>query len=141
MADDCQYHCETCGCKRDAEKRGIISSLPRVLVLHIQRAKWPLGKLKDHVTFPIDSLDMSPYSTNEAVDKVGSGGVYELVGVVNHHGQSMDKGHYTSFCRDADRTTWIFYNDKEVGVASPEDVLASQGFLLFYEIKDVVAVV
>lgn len=46
----------------------------------------------------------------------------------------VDKGHYTSFCRDADRTTWIFYNDKEVGVASPEDVLASQGFLLFYEI-------
>jgi hypothetical protein len=28
-----------------------------------------------------------------------------------------------------------------VGVASPEDVLVSQGFLLFYEIKDVVAVV
>ena len=46
----------------------------------------------------------------------------------------VDKGHYTSFCRDADRTTWIFYNDKEVGVASPEDVLVSQGFLLFYEI-------
>ena len=45
-------------------------------------------------------------------------------------------GHYTSFCRDADRTTWIFYNDKEVGVASPEDVLVSQAFLLFYEIKD-----
>jgi ubiquitin C-terminal hydrolase len=136
LVGDSQYNCEKCGCKRDATKRGVISSLPHVLVLHIQRTKWPLGKLKDHVTFPMNDLDMKPYSTDEAVEKIGSNGVYELVGVVNHHGQSMDKGHYTSFCRDADRTTWIFYNDKEVGVASPEDVLVSQGFLLFYEIKD-----
>jgi len=61
-------------------------------VLHIQRTKWPLGKLKDHVTFPIDNLDMKPYCTVEAIENVGSDGIYELVGVVNHHGQAMDKG-------------------------------------------------
>ena len=112
----------------------ILSSLPQVLVLHIRRTKWPLGKLEDHVTFPIEVLDLAPYSTPEAVATVGGSGVYELVGVVNHHGQGMNKGHYTSFCLDADRSTWLFYNDKAVGVASPDDVLASQAFLLFYEL-------
>ena len=61
-------------------------------MLHLQRTKWPLGKLKDHITFPLDALDMKPYSTAEAAEKVGGDGIYELVGVVNHHGQSMDKG-------------------------------------------------
>ena len=77
---------------------------------------------------------MGPFSTPEAVAKVGVSSLYKLVGVVNHHGQGMNKGHYTSFCLDADRSTWLFYNDKEVGVASPDDVRASQGFLLFYEL-------
>ena len=107
--------------------------LPRVLVIHIRRTKWPLGKHKDHVTFPLDELDMSPFCTPETIAKAGGCPFYELVGVVNHHGQGMNKGHYTSFCRDADRNTWLFYNDKEVGVASPDDVRASQAFLLFYE--------
>ena len=79
-------------------------------------------------------LDLEPFSTPEAVVKANGSTVYKLVGVVNHHGQGMNKGHYTSFCLDADESTWIFYNDKEVGVASPDDVLASQAFLLFYEL-------
>ena len=54
---------------------------PKVLVLHIQRTKWPLGKLKDHITFPMNDLDMKPYSTKEAVRNIGSNGIYELVGV------------------------------------------------------------
>jgi ubiquitin C-terminal hydrolase len=32
LVGDSQYHCVKCGCKRDATKRGVISSLPRVLV-------------------------------------------------------------------------------------------------------------
>lgn len=116
-------------------RKKIVSSLPRVLVLHIRRTKWPLGKLKDHVTFPIEVLDMGPFCTAEAISNAGGSSIYQLVGVVNHHGQGMNKGHYTSFCLDADRSTWLFYNDKEVGVASPDDVLASQGFLLFYELE------
>ena len=111
----------------------VVSVLPRVMVLHIRRTKWPLGKHKDHVTFPLEMLDMAPFCTPGAVSKAGGCSVYQLVGVVNHHGQGMNKGHYTSFCRDADRNTWLFYNDKEVGVASPDDVRASQAFLLFYE--------
>jgi hypothetical protein len=35
---------------------------------------------------------MKPYCTVEAIENVGSDGIYELVGVVNHHGQAMDKG-------------------------------------------------
>lgn len=95
-----------------------------------------MGKLKDHVTFPIEELDMTPYASEGAISKAGGSSLYELVGVVNHHGQATDKGHYTSFCLDADRNTWLFFDDKEVGVASPDDVLASQGFLLFYEQKE-----
>ena len=37
----------------------------------------------------MNDLDMKPYSTKEAVRNIGSNGIYELVGVVNHHGQSM----------------------------------------------------
>ena len=108
-------------------------------------------QLMDHIDFPLEELRMGEFCTANAlkrnVDKEKrknrttgdsnvqqekrdndpersgySDDVYDLCAVVNHHGRGIDKGHYTAYCRDADRGTWLLFNDVEVSVASAHDV-------------------
>ena len=105
----------------------------------------------DHIDFPLEELRMSEFCTPDALNYTQEKGrkdnegnrnsqqgqqnnetrsegseytddVYDLCAVVNHHGRGIDKGHYTAYCRDADRGTWLLFNDVEVSVASAHDV-------------------
>jgi ubiquitin C-terminal hydrolase len=49
---------------------------------------------------------------------------YELLAVVNHHGD-INGGHYTSFVRSDQR--WFKCNDARITEAAPEEVRRSQG--------------
>ena len=141
LEGDSKYHCDQCAAKCDATKRICIEVLPEVLVLHINRASWGRGKLMDHVKFPLSNFHMEQYSISsqhrdgDEDSSVDSTAVFDLVGVVNHHGRAINQGHYSAFCRDSDEETWLLFNDKEVSMAAPEEVLASQAYLLFYERK------
>eukprot|EP00127_Corallochytrium_limacisporum_P005956 Clim_evm33s215 gene=Clim_evmTU33s215 len=54
---------------------------------------------------------------------------YELMGVVNHHGV-IDRGHYTNYIRrDQD---WYRCDDAYIYRATADEVLRSEGYLLFY---------
>ena len=52
--------------------------------------------------FPLSNLDMAPFVTTPST----AGSImYDLVSVVCHHGRGVDTGHYTAYCRDAERGT------------------------------------
>jgi uncharacterized UBP type Zn finger protein len=51
--------------------------------------------------FPLEGLDMRPY----APAGIAGNCVYDLSAVVCHHGTTVDTGHYTAFCKDAQRST------------------------------------
>jgi hypothetical protein len=50
--------------------------------------------------FPLEGLDMRPFVPAD----LEGGCVYDLSAVVCHHGSSVDTGHYTAFCKDAQRS-------------------------------------
>jgi Ubiquitin carboxyl-terminal hydrolase/DUSP domain len=61
-----QYHCETCGCKRDADRRVSIAQLPEVLCVHLKRFSYNQwgSKNSSPVAFPLKGLDMAPFVTH-----------------------------------------------------------------------------
>lgn len=63
-----QYFCEVCNCKRDADRRLSIVSLPEVLVLHVKRFSYQdWGSKNDtHVQFPLEGLDLQPFLWEQA---------------------------------------------------------------------------
>jgi len=56
--------------------------------------------------------------------------VYDMFGLVEHTGQSVQQGHYRAFVQE--KNQWYACNDAWVTFASEEEVLNAQGYLLFY---------
>ncbi len=76
-------------------------------------------------------------STPLFVDTRPNEGVYDLYSVVNHHGESMNSGHYTSFCRNPVDGIWRHFDDTKVSVVADESQLVTSGaYILFYEVRD-----
>lgn len=65
-------------------------------------------KKQNYVRFPIREFDVHDYVTR-SVKMHGSPTVYNLCAVSNHYG-TMDRGHYTAFCKNfkSNRYGWYF---------------------------------
>eukprot|EP00741_Cyanophora_paradoxa_P016451 tig00020918_g15884.t1 len=93
-----KYQCDKCDTKVDAVKRLVIDKLPLILCLHIKRFRWHSynrSKIDVHVDFPLSHLNLRPFCTASCMHTL-----YDLIGVVNHHGLGSGSGHYTSFVLD-----------------------------------------
>ncbi len=56
--------------------------------------------------------------------------MYTLFAVINHIG-NIEAGHYTSYVRQH-RDRWFRCNDHQVAPTTIQEVLDSEGYLLFY---------
>ena len=65
-----------------------------------------------------------------------SNAVYDLYGVVNHHG-AMGAGHYTAFVKSPISGEWLEYNDDIVMKRGENSVVTSAAYLLFYSRRDI----
>eukprot|EP00939_MAST-03C_sp_MAST-3C-sp1_P000424 g424.t1 len=134
------YDCERCKTRVAASRRWVVSSYPLVLVLHIKRAKWLAGggkkKVQSHVHFPLSGLDLSPFAAKAAGACATSGSTYDLSSVVVHRGRGIDTGHYSNYCFDHMRDTWLSFDDLSVRTCSTKEVGDSQAYLLFYVRRD-----
>ncbi|KAF4142058.1 Ubiquitin carboxyl-terminal hydrolase domain-containing protein [Phytophthora infestans] len=141
-----QVYCVRCSNYQTHYKSLNLHTLPNVLVFHIRRLDfYRQQKLKQTVQFPLTGLNMRPFTSvgiDEASDRKKrdskngrpedpSEYVYDLMAVVNHHGESVNGGHYTSYVRD-EVQRWILFDDVEVRTVSAEEVTTSQAYLLYY---------
>ena len=98
---DNSWYCQTCDAKRCARKRIALWRTPDVLIMTLKRFSPLTGRKLDRpVDFPLDNLDLSPFTAHCAdnrQDKLSQ--TYSLFGVVNHFG-SAGFGHYTAYVRD-----------------------------------------
>ncbi|XP_039298553.1 ubiquitin carboxyl-terminal hydrolase 2 isoform X2 [Nilaparvata lugens] len=123
--------CTRCNAQRRCTKRYSIHKYPRVLVVHLKRfsPNNKFHKLMTSVNFPIEGLDLSPYSDNTHGDQVME---YDLYAVSNHSGTTLS-GHYTANCRHPITQEWHCFNDSNVTSIQANRVVTSMAYVLFYE--------
>lgn len=57
--------------------------------------------------------------------------LYNVVGVVEHRGRGIDRGHYVAFTRNALSDQWLRFDDDKVAAVTDTEVLAAQAYLVF----------
>ena len=127
--------CQKCRTLENAIQRAKISLAPDTLCLQLQRFRRQNNVIKKNqteVTFPLVGLDLTKWSL-EKKEK------YSLVGVVCHHGEDVEAGHYTAFVYSEDRKSWYSSNDKNVLPVRVTEVTSkstlSSCYMLFYRLR------
>lgn len=101
-------------------------SLPKVLVLNLNRWNMYGRKVNTLVDTPLDDVDLCKYV--DGYDAAQS--VYSLYGVCNHIGGSGG-GHYTARVRNANGE-WYEYNDTRVTKIRKNKVISGSSYCLFF---------
>jgi len=122
LTGDNRYYCEACGTKRDADRRAVLDTLPKVLSVQLLRYIYDMKisakkKLKNAISIP-EMLNMTGFATN--------GCIYHLKAVLYHKGVSAYGGHYIAEVYDeSTRSFWIF-DDENVTLPSTKTETGSK---------------
>jgi len=155
--------CKTCQRKCPARKQLCISTPPNVLILHLKRFDAVRQqKIDQPITFPLTSLDLSPFHENAVLKSSGMSDAdiekvvdvrgdvdnapvlnnpvpslqYDLLAVITHRG-SLNQGHYVAYIRQNFESTdgdgrWILCDDETTKEVDREDVILTEAYILFY---------
>ncbi|XP_034939883.1 ubiquitin carboxyl-terminal hydrolase 31-like [Chelonus insularis] len=117
------------------------------------------SKLTMLVDFPLYGFDMTPHLAHGGVQNhtnvatLGSLGwspwkkprprqhnipkydenVYDLYAICNHHGQDLQGGHYTAFCRNPYDSQWYCFDDTRVEGVTETSLVTNAAYMLFYQ--------
>ena len=127
LDNDNMWRCDECKVENNAQKEIKLWTLPSHLIIKFNRFDNMNMKITSTIEFPIDSLNMEPYSTNYFCNNTD----YELYGVINHFG-ATNGGHYTSYCKNIDKQ-WYHYNDDSVSEIDESKLITSAAYILFYK--------
>jgi Ubiquitin carboxyl-terminal hydrolase len=140
------------GIRSDAWKCLMISRLPAILCIHVQRRYYDpianrMSKTIQHVQFP-EILNVAPYcmysasglrraewagsKTSSAHSTMGDNIPYRLVALIEHQGDAF-RGHYVCYRRHPESENWYLVSDELTTPISFEDVQYKQAYMLFYE--------
>ncbi|GKY98367.1 hypothetical protein MPSEU_000794300 [Mayamaea pseudoterrestris] len=139
--------------REDAYKRLLLTRLPSILAIHVQRRFYDpatnrMSKTAQHVVFP-EYLDVAPFcvyggGSNNQAQWAGSATsnlkgfgtqstiIFQLQALIEHHGGAFS-GHYISYRRHPVDKSWFRISDDAVRAVSWEQVRATQAYMLFYE--------
>ncbi|KAL6644485.1 hypothetical protein ACP70R_016093 [Stipagrostis hirtigluma subsp. patula] len=126
--------------KEDSIVRKLITKLPPVLTLHLNRGTGNQSKISGHVRYE-EYLDVGPFMDPSSLDEGNS--IYHLVGVVEHRGEYLTTGHYVAYVKarrlenhqrqDSLPYLWFCADDSHITEVSVEEVLRREAYVLFYE--------
>ncbi|XP_014219736.1 ubiquitin carboxyl-terminal hydrolase 8-like [Copidosoma floridanum] len=131
------WNCPNCKVPREGEKKFDIAKLPHIVVIHLNRfgdtGGW-FEKKNTAVDFPLLKFDLRPYlvSDEDTINNAQSS-CYNLYAISNHYG-TMDRGHYTAYCKSSAQNKWYKYDDHAVSEVPQSQVKSqsSSAYLLFY---------
>ncbi|EFX64527.1 hypothetical protein DAPPUDRAFT_66136, partial [Daphnia pulex] len=127
------WSCPFCKNKKGASKTIDIWEVPPVLVVHLQRfyndGIW--RKRLNMVDFNLNDLDLE----GVVKSKKSLYSRYKLYAVSNHYG-TMDAGHYTAYCKNAEYNKWFKFDDQDVMEISGNEVRSAAAYILFYTAID-----
>ncbi|VDL42470.1 unnamed protein product [Hymenolepis diminuta] len=124
--------CERCDKRKCFSKSTAICVLPHVLLISLKRfqaSKCGWRKLTTPVEFPLSSLDMRPYLSEDVRIKET---IYDLYGVVNHTG-TLNEGHYYAHIKSESNGLWFRVNDVQFNEIPIQSVVTPDAYVLFYQ--------
>ena len=117
--------------------RTLISAFSPFLIFHIQRFRVENGrvfKVRKFVSYPKELRIPNKYLTPSLGLAVKNGSClipeYEVVGVVEHHGENANSGHYTCVLRSGNG--WVNVDDQVVRPVDQEFVKTRSAYMLLY---------
>ena len=134
-----EYACERCAPTRhDAHQVHRITNTSDIITVALRRFTWEDMKISTAVEIPMQ-LNMSQVPGSE-VD-----GLYRLVGVVNHFGETRNGGHYTAMVFNSAENRWMNMDDSVAQLApefaTQEAFRSTHAYILMYERVDAAAAV
>ena len=112
-----------------ATKQVSIETLPQVLILHLKRFQYDSSggtqKIWRKVGYPLDleiPKEVFPQHKRGGLLAHGRLPMYQLIGVVYHHGKNASGGHYTVDVRRQEGREWIRLDDTIIRRIRNEDV-------------------
>ncbi|KAL3877687.1 hypothetical protein ACJMK2_035354 [Sinanodonta woodiana] len=146
LGSSAKIKCSCCHSYQESTKQLTMKKLPIVACFHLKRFEHSTGyhkKIATYVSFP-EELDMTPFMSSsrnnnngyslqvvqEAARSLSCENKYSLFAVVNHSG-TIECGHYTCYVRQH-KDQWFKCDDHLITKAMPQEVLNSEGYLLFY---------
>ena len=122
-------YCNNCRAQLPSIYKTFLYTAPEILILVLNRGVGIQFKIK--LNFP-EILDLRAYF--EASQMVG--GIYELIGVVTHMGESGSSGHFVATCKSPIDHKWYQYNDDLVFYQSDfqnQILNYAMPYILFYQ--------
>jgi len=138
LGSEAKIRCSNCQSYQESTKQLTMKKLPIVVCFHFKRFEHytKSKKISTLIPFP-EELDMTPFmastwklSTKYTTTKLSLDNKYSLFAVVNHQG-TLEVGHYTCFIRQR-KGQWFKCDDGWITKTSINEVLSSEGYLLFY---------
>ena len=122
-----QIFCNKCQTLQNANYCTMLYNVPTILCIVLNRGKDNLD-FQEGFNFPI-KLDLSDF-----IQDKNDCGLYYLIGVVVHIGDSSMSGHFFAYCRSHFTSPWYKYNDAIVTKCNNENEIYSLGkpYILFY---------
>nr|CAD7404748.1 unnamed protein product [Timema cristinae] len=134
----------------------------KIALFSLQSKQQSTAKLTTLVNFPLDGFDMTPHLASQtgtgppSLTSLGGLGwspwkrprrtppryddnVYDLYAICNHHGQDLQGGHYTAYCRNPYDTQWYCFDDTHVEPVSESNLVTAAAYILFYQRHGLVA--
>jgi ubiquitin carboxyl-terminal hydrolase 4/11/15 len=124
-----EWKCGKCKEKVNVTKKLSIYYVPKLLIICINRfshSEYGYSKNGTRIVFPLENLDMGEYICGPDKDNFK----YDLFAVSQHYGDTGG-GHYTAICKNFDNN-WYSYDDSSVKKTSPDEVVTSAAYVLFY---------
>ena len=129
MVGDNKIYCNECRNEYDAFYGTCLYSLPRYLIINLNRGKNAVFKC--NVKFP-ELLKLTNY-----VRYTEGKTIFQLNSVICHYGESNMGGHFIAYCRHYKNNSWYIYNDSTVQKCSGnKDYLHGMPYILFYKALD-----
>ncbi|KAI0380898.1 hypothetical protein F5Y04DRAFT_289141 [Hypomontagnella monticulosa] len=131
LSEQDMWYCPRCKEHRRASKKFDLWKTPDILIIHLKRfssSGYRRDKLEVLVDFPFENLDIT---TRVLHKEDGKQEIYDLIGVDCHWG-GLGGGHYTAHAKNFVNNQWYTYNDSSVSSVSPDKIVDSSAYLLFY---------
>ena len=121
-----QLYCEKCKKVNDGRSLNKIVFAPKMLILFLDRGQ--NNKFKCEVDFK-EEMDINDYLEIKIMKK------YELIGVIEHLGDSGPTGHFIANCKHFDGK-WYIFSDSDIKCTGKAYKKCGIPYLLFYRRKD-----